>query len=224
MRSGFRPPLTTHPRSRPVRQAATECARAEALLGAGHPLVTVLRASLTAAEQLLAVAASLAVAATLLYEKSSFGLPVVVGSGVVQLALGCRLAVMASRRRDICRELIVAGRECLALAGVELERSRLSDARVRDRLARSFEDVADVGLGRRFEPQVGPPLLHSRVVRSVVPELHELARLLRADAAPVRGVALVEWLLTSGESPLYGPQRQHLREELGRARYFLSEG
>jgi hypothetical protein len=224
MRSGFRHPLTAQPRSRPVRQAATECARAEALLGAGHPLATVLRASLTAAEQLLAVAASQAVAAILVYEGSSFGLPLIIGSGLVQVVLGCRLAVRASRRREICRELIVAGREWLALPAVQLERSRLSDARLRDRLASSLEDIADVGLGRRLEPQVGPPLLRVRVLRPVAPELHELARLLRADPAPVRGVAHVEWLLTSGESPLYSPHPQHLREELGRARYFLSGG
>ena len=194
---------------------------AETLLGVGHPLVAVLRASLTAVDQVFAVAASQAVAVILLYEKAPFGLPLALGSGLVQFALGCQLAVLASRRRDICRGLIIAGRGRLALAGVERERRRLGDARLRARLADSLDDLADLSVGPRFEHHIGAPLVRVQVLRPVVPELREVGRLLRADHASVRGVALIEWLVTSGESPLYGAELQPLLRELGRARYLL---
>jgi hypothetical protein len=221
MRSRFSPQRSAHPRIHVVKQATTRCVRAEVLLGVSHPLVTVLRASLIAVEQLVAVAASEAVAVILFCERAPFGLPLAIASGLVQVALGCRLAMLASRRRDICRQLIIAGRERLALAEVERERRRLSDARLQTRLARTLEDAADAGAGRHFEPRI-TPLLHVHVLRPVGPQLRETARLLRGNGASVRGVALVEWLLTSGESPFYGAQLQPLRRELGRAQYLLS--
>ena len=223
MRPSLPPSRSAHPRSPAARKAAVRCVSAEALLGLGHPLVTVLSASLTALEQVLAVAASQAVGAILLYEQVALGLPLVIASGFVQTALGCRVALLASRRREICRGLIIAGHERLALADVELECRRLGGARLRSRLARSIEEVADIGAGRRFDLRIGPPLFHLRVLRQVAPELREVGRLLRDDRASVRGVALVEWLMTSGESPLYGAQLQLLRQELGRARYLLSQ-
>ena len=221
MRSHFNPPpRSARPRSPAVRQSAARCVRAEALLGASHPLVSVLWASRAAVEQVFAVTASEAVGVILVYEKARFGLPLAIASGLVQVVLGCQLALLASHRRDICRKLIIAGRERLPLADVERERRRLSDARLQTRLARTLEDVADAGAGRHFEPRV-TPLLHVHVLRPVGPHLREVARLLRGDCASVRGVALVEWLVTSGQSPLYGTEVQPLSEELGRARSLL---
>jgi hypothetical protein len=52
--------------------------------------------------------------------------------------------------------------------------------------------------------------------------LREIAGLLRADAPPLRGVALVERLTASGASPLHGADVESLREELRRARYPLA--
>ena len=59
-------------------------------------------------------------------------------------------------------------------------------------------------------------------MRGVAAELREIARLLRSGNAALRGVAHVESLLTSGESPLYGVQVELLRDELGRARFLLA--
>ena len=217
MRSHFDPPpRSARPRSRAVRQSAARCVRAEALLGAGHPLVSVLRASRTAVEQVFAVTASGAVGVILFCETAPFGLPLAIASGLVQVGLVCWLALLACRRRDVCRQLIIAGRERLPLVDVERERRRLSDTRLQTRLARTLEDIADAGAGRHFEPRI-TPLLHLHVLRPVAPQLRHLAQLLRGDGASDRGVALVEWLVTSGQSPLYGTQLQPLSEELGRA-------
>jgi hypothetical protein len=196
---------------------------ADGLLGTGHPLVAVLRASLTAIEQVLAVAAVQAGDLSLLYEKAPIALPLAVAGCVVQLALGCRLALLMAQRRDVCRELIIAGREQLPLTAVERESRRLREPRRRARLARSIEQVANNAERRRAEPNRAPPLCRIRVVRPVAPQLHEIACQLLSDAAPLRGVALMEWLLTCGESPLYGAQLEPLRQELGRARYLLAQ-
>jgi hypothetical protein len=57
----------------------------------------------------------------------------------------------------------------------------------------------------------------------VAPDLREVASLLRGDPA-VQGVALVEWLLTSPATPLYGSELEPLRAQLKRARYLMSPG
>jgi hypothetical protein len=64
-------------------------------------------------------------------------------------------------------------------------------------------------------------LADARVIRATAPELREVAGLLRAGP-PAQGVALVEWLLTSPATPLYGAEVDPLRQELGRARYLLA--
>jgi hypothetical protein len=223
MRSGSPPPQQTQPHKGPADRAATECLRAEKLLGAGHPLVTVLRASQTAIEQVLAVAAVQAGDVGLLYEKAPFALPLAVAACVVQVALGCRLALLSFRRRDLCRELIIAGREQVRLADVERVSRRLRDPQRRARLARSMEEVAASAVRRRNDPPPAVSLVRIRVRGAVAHELREIAVLLRSNSAPLRGVALVEWLLTSGHSPLYGPLVEPLRQELGRARYLLAQ-
>lgn len=49
-----------------------------------------------------------------------------------------------------------------------------------------------------------------------------IAALVYANDTAVRGVAHIEWLITAGQSPLYGTDVGPLREELTRARYLLS--
>jgi hypothetical protein len=196
---------------------------AEGLLGASHPLSTALRASHTAIEQVLAVATVQVADLGLLYEKAPFALALAVAGCAVQVALGCRFALLAARRRDEARELIIAGREHLPLAAVERESRRLREPQRRARLARSMEVVADSAERGRPEPGLAGSLVRIRVRRAVAPELREIANLLQTKSAPLRGVALVEWLLTSGDSPFYGPLVGPLRQELGRARYLLAQ-
>ena len=222
MRASPPPPHQARPRKGPTDRAATECSIAEGLLGASHPLVTVLRASQRATEKVLAVATVQAGDLGLLFENASFAVALAIAACVVQVALGCRLALLAVVRRAVSRELIIAGREQLPLAAVERESRRLREPQLRARLARSISEVADSAeRGRAAGPAFS--LVRIRVRRAVAPELREIAGLLQTNSAPLPGVALVEWLLTSGDSPLYGPLVGPLRQELGRARYLLTQ-
>lgn len=58
--------------------------------------------------------------------------------------------------------------------------------------------------------------------RALAAQQGEVAALMHINDAPVRGVAHVDWLITSGSSPLHGTDVGPLREELARARYFLT--
>jgi hypothetical protein len=53
------------------------------------------------------------------------------------------------------------------------------------------------------------------VIRAVADDLCTIIRL-DSDDPPVRGVALVEHLLTDARSPLYGTESEPLRDELHR--------
>lgn len=70
----------------------------------------------------------------------------------------------------------------------------------------------------------GPPFYRSHVLAAVEPQLLDVARLLDAEGAGVRGIAMLDRLITSGTSPLYGSRVEPLRDELGRIRYLLGSG
>ena len=66
------------------------------------------------------------------------------------------------------------------------------------------------------------PLFERAVIKAVADDLRTVIRLLGSDHAPVRGVALVEHLLTYACSPLYGNEVNLLREELHRVARLLT--
>ena len=195
---------------------------AEPLLGAAHPLVGLLRRSQIAVEQALLIAAVDLVAGVLLYRGASLGAPLAI-AGTVALAAACmRVAVLQQGRRDLCVDLIVGGVGRLPLAAVEREWRRLEDPRHRTSLACSLEETIEIA-GRPLPgPRGSRPLFTARVIRPLAAQLSEIAGLLREGSPEVRGVALVERLLISGGSPLYGTNIDLLREELRRARYLLT--
>jgi hypothetical protein len=173
-------------------------------------------------EQLVSVTAVQAAGLVFLSGDLKFGLSIALAAVVVQLALGCRLAALRARRRELCLELIVAGREALPLACVDRERRGLLEPRAWERLAKSIDEIAN-SASRPLPPHPAVrPIFYVRVIRRVAPELGQVASLLRGDAPCVRGVAAVEWLLTSPASPLYSVDVEPLRQELGRVRYLLS--
>jgi hypothetical protein len=190
-------------------------------LGPGHPLVQSLSRSETACQQLVTATAA-GVAGVVWYVGGwSFGLSLTIGAAVALAVFACRVAVLRCGRRDLCLGLVVRGGERLPLACVERVRRDLLDRRALGRLASSIDELVRAAGEPGSRSQLVHPLADRRVIRAVAPELRELAALLRGDPA-VRGVALVEWLLTSPATPLYGSDLEPLREELRRARYLMA--
>jgi hypothetical protein len=214
-----------------LRQAASnmghafeEAAPAAKLLGAEHPFVRALDLSRVLARQSLATASAFAVGAVSLLCGAGWALPVLVVAGAVQLVLAAGLALVVALARDRARDLIAEGREHLPLLLLARRRRRLLDHRRREGLARAFEGV--VATAERW-PRIlrtARPVFNVRLVRQVVPELHEIAALLRLVNRSARGVALSERLLTNGASPLYGAEIDELRSELRRIREALRSG
>jgi hypothetical protein len=189
-------------------------------LGAGHPLVQSLSRSETACQQLVTVTAAEAAGVLWFVGGWSFGLSLAIAAAVAQGVLVCRIALLRSGRRDLCLELVVRGGERLPLACVERLRRDLLDRRALGRLASSIDELVRAA-GQGSRSQLIHPLADRRVIRAVAPDLHEVASLLRGAPA-AQGVALVEWLLTSPATPLYGSEIEPLRAELRRARYLMT--
>jgi hypothetical protein len=194
---------------------------AEQWLDPCHPLARSLGRSETACEQLVTVTAIQAAGVVWLLGGWRFGMALAIGAGVAQLLLACRVAMLRSLRRDLCLELVAGGGARLPLPCIERTCARLLDRRALERLANSIDDLVRTAHSRSPSPLANRPLAERRVIRAVGPQLCEVASLLRSGPA-VRGVALVEWLLTSPASPLYGSDVEALRQELRRARYHLA--
>lgn len=194
---------------------------AAAVLGEGHPLVAVLGRIEMLGDQLVVVAAAHAAGLALWSLEGPPGMAAVVfGAVAFEVILGCRLFLLEQSRRQECVTLIAAGREDLPLDAVARERGRLASPRSKARLARTIEELARPQPFGAHPLSARPPL-DARVVGPVRPLLHELApRLLRGDAS-IRGVALLELLISSPMSALYGAEPERLKREVGRVRYLL---
>jgi hypothetical protein len=193
---------------------------AAALLGEGHPLVVVLGRIEMLGDQLVVVATAHAGGLVLSSLQAAPGVAVVIAAVAFEVVLGCRLFLLEQRRRQECVALIAEGREDLPLDAVARERGRLASPRNRKRLARAIEELARP---RPFgaHPRSARPPLAARVVGPVRPQLHELAQQLVRDDVSTRGVALLELLISSPMSALYGSEPERLKREVGRARYLL---
>jgi hypothetical protein len=220
-------PLPSHtPRLRPQGPVAphrTGAGRsAEALLGAGHPLVAVLYACGQAIEGIAAVAAVQLGALALWWVNPSYGRALTLGAGAVQVALGLRWADLRVQRRELCLELVIAGREHLPLPAVARERRRLASHRHKAELAICLENLADIATRKPRRGERQRPIYSREVMTATEAQLRGVAARLRAGGGELRGVALVDRLITSGASPLYGERVGPLRDELARARYLLA--
>jgi hypothetical protein len=202
--------------------ATAERSLAEMWLGAGHPLVQSLSRSETACQQLVTVTAAGAAGVVWFVGGWSFGLSFAIGAAVVQGVLVCRIALLRNGRRDLCLELVVRDGERLPLACVERLRRDLLDRRALGRLASSIDELVRAAGQAGSRSQLIHPLADRRVIRAVAPDLRDVASLLRGAPA-AQGVALVEWLLTSPATPLYGSEIEQLRAELRRARYLMTQ-
>ena len=148
----------------------------------------------------------------------SHGAALAIGALALEAVLGCRLVLTLETRRALCLELIAEGHERLPLVAVESERERLSDRRHQARLAQSVARLAHP------DPLDGPPFtarppIDRRIVSEIAGQLDEIVDRLRTQQVAPPAVALVEQLISSPTSPLYGSDAERLRRELGRVRY-----
>lgn len=125
-----------------------------------------------------------------------------------------RLVARSATTRERITARVVAGRLDRALAlGAAPESSPLLGVRAqtlaregyRADLARSLQASVDEAFGG-YRPRICMAPVQRAAVRSTAPLLRELVdRLLAPGAIPVRGIALVQLLLTDGTGPLYNP-------------------
>jgi hypothetical protein len=202
---------------RQPRERPRDRVEASAVLGDRHPLVVVLGRLDSSKEQLLWVAAVHALS-LVLWVVGPAGGALVAGVIAAELVLACRIVLLRMQLRGLCLDLIVEGNEDLPVAAVAAERARLVAPRHQQQLARTLErivcpqPVSSVLLTAR-------PVVHARVVNALAPQLHELTYRLRQQQVSCRGVALIEELICSPGSPLYGTDPDELARELGRVRY-----
>lgn len=173
------------------------------------------------------VVASVALAAGALgIAAGAYWAPVVLAAAaVVELALVSALVLLSSLARALAREAIIDGDGELPLRLLARERRRLANPRSQAGLAGALESlVRAAATWPRIHP-AARPVFDVRQIRAAAPELEALAQLLRARPASPRAAALLERLLTSGNSPLYGRQPddlhrelEHILEELGHGR------
>jgi hypothetical protein len=213
------PRLHSHGPVAPHRAGAGRSA--EALLGAEHPLVALLYACGETMEGVAAVAAVQLGALALWWVHASYGRALTLGAGLVQVALGLRWASLCVQRRELCLELVIAGREHLPLAAVVRECRRLGSARRQAQLATCLENLADIATRKPCRGEWQRPIYSRPILTATEPQLRGAVARLRAGACELRGVALLDRLVTSGASPLYGERVGPLREELARGSYLL---
>jgi hypothetical protein len=173
-------------------------------------------------EGIAAIAAVQLAALALWWVNGSYGRALTLGAGVVHVALGVRWASLRVQRRELCLDLVIDGREQLPLAAVARERLRLASSRHQAQLALRFENLADIAARKPYQGERRRPIYSWRVLAATEPQLRGVAARLRTGRGELRGVALLDRLITSGASPLYGQQVGPLREELARGSYLLA--
>ena len=194
---------------------------AREFLGDDHPFVRVLARTAVAVRQSLVVAVAILGAGAAWVEGLAFAIEATAAAALVEAVLLVRLANLRWLVRERACDLIIHGRADLPLDAVRRQRCRLLDRAHCDDLADWVERTsaaAERSLGSRYQPA---RFVSSRVIVAVAPELAEIAARLREDAPGVRGVALVERLLSEGGSALHGGSVSALRQELRRIRFML---
>ena len=201
-------------------ETAQQDRSAREFLGDDHPLVRVLHRTSVAIRRLLIVVAILACAAAAWLDGAHAAVAVIAAAAIVETFLALQLASLRWLARERAGDLIIQGRADLPLDDVRRERRRLLDRGHCDDLADWVDRTWTVAERSLRSPQP-PPFSSGRVIVAVRPELAEIAARLREDAPGVRGVALVERLLSEGGSPLHGGSVSALRQELRRIRFML---
>jgi hypothetical protein len=193
---------------------------AREFLGDDHPLVRVLRRTSAAMRHLLSVAVILVFAAVAWFDGAHAALAVMAAAAVVEVALALQLASLRWLAERAC-DLIIQGRADLPLDDVRRQRRRLLDRAHCDDLADWVDRTCTVAERSLRSPHQPATFFNARVILAARPELADISARLRKDAPGVRGVALLERLLSEGGSPLHGRSVSALRQELHRIRFTL---
>jgi hypothetical protein len=146
------------------------------------------------------------------------GAPLAAGALAAELGLGGWWLLLVQERRGACLGLIATGGVGPPLAALARERERLASPRHQAGLARSIERLITRVSASDFMPSARPPT-DPRVVGDATRELAEIQRRLEAGDMAAPAVALVEQLISSPMSPLYGSDAGELKRELARVRY-----
>ena len=196
---------------------------ASAVLGSDHPLARATDALDSVVRQSLAVAAVLVGSIIDLLAGLTWAATLAASAAIVLVGLTVIATACRQTQRDRALALILEGRENVPVAAVQRQRRRLLDPRTRATLARNLAVMIEQASTRRgFQACRICPLFDRAVIRAVADDLRAVIRLLGSDHAPVRGVAVVEHLLTDAFSPLYGNQAEPLRQELHRIGHLLT--
>jgi hypothetical protein len=194
---------------------------AREFLGDDHPLVRVLCRTSAAMRHLLSVAVVLVFAAVAWFDGAHVAPALIAAAAVVEVALALQLASLRWLARERACDLIIQGRADLPLDDVRRQRRRLLDRAHCDDLADWLDRTSAVAERSLRSPHQPAGFFNARVILAVRAELVDISARLREDAPGVRGVALVERLLSEGGSPLHGGSVSALRQELRRIRFML---
>jgi hypothetical protein len=197
-------------------RGAHELLTAAALLGDDHRLVRTLELLAVLRRQLLVTSLVLASGVLAIAGGVAWASAVIAAAALVELVLLAASLALRSLQRALALELIIDGRGDLPFCAVARERQRLTSPCTQASLVRALEGlIRTAATWPRIYPSARP-VFDVRQVRAATPQLKDLADLLSAQPAQPRAVALIERLLTSGASPLYGQQPDELRGELER--------
>ena len=194
---------------------------ASAVLGSDHPLARATEALDSVVRQSLAVAAVLVGSSIDLMAGRAWASTLAASATIVLLILTAVGAACKQTQRD--RALHSRGARERPSRRRPAPAPTPPDPRTRTTLARNLAALIEQSSARRGLPACRiAPLFERAVIRAVADDLRAIIRLLGCDHAPVRGVALVEHLLTDAFSPLYGTQVEPLRDELHRIGHLLT--
>jgi hypothetical protein len=139
-------------------------------------------------------------------------------------ALGAVVLVLKQRVSDRATDLIAEGRETLPIEIVQRQRHRLLARRRRKALAKALDTALwQATASRRIMTRGTRPLFDVRVIVAVAADIRAVIGLLQSETPTPRGVALIDQLITDGQSAFYGHEVKPLRDKLHHIRYALQQ-
>ena len=199
-----------------ARERRGEASRPGADLPPGHPLLHASEAVAYTARQCLHVAAVLTGSLIALVQSDRWAVSLAYSAASVLIVLTGLLFAHVQRERDCAIELILEGRDGLAIAPVQRQRKRLLAEGTREHIIAELEDALHQVRRASTSFSLTPPRFERAVVTAVTDELHDVVRLLGDGGCSTRVIASAERLVEQATSPLYGQDVNALRDELRR--------